>query len=96
MPYEFYHSIQESGLPAPAVIYPSHGEQTTFLDFVEKPDDAALGVQDNSCGDNRAKQRTPPGFIETRDASPAKLSRRSLVTGRAKSVHETRVKLAPD
>ena len=42
MPYEFYHSLQESDLQAPAVLYPSHGEQITFLDFVEKPDDAAL------------------------------------------------------
>ncbi len=42
MPYEFYHSIQGSGSQAPAVLYPSHGERLTFLDFVEKPDDAAL------------------------------------------------------
>ncbi len=42
MPYEFYHSVQGSGSQAPAVLYPSHGEQITFLDFVEKPDDAAL------------------------------------------------------
>lgn len=40
MPYEYYHSLlvlAPSG-PAPVVLYPHHGDQITFLDFVEKPD----------------------------------------------------------
>ena len=36
MPYEYYHSLSSG--PAPQVLYPYHGSQITFLDFVEKPD----------------------------------------------------------
>ena len=42
MPYEFYHSVLGTTPTAPAVLYPHHGDQLTFLDFVEKPDDAQL------------------------------------------------------
>jgi len=41
-PYEFYHSLSTPVLAAPAVLYPRHGDRLTFLDFVEKPDDAEL------------------------------------------------------
>jgi mannosyltransferase len=42
MPYEFYKSLPESGLAAPVVLYPQHGDRITFLDFVEKPNDPEL------------------------------------------------------
>jgi 4-amino-4-deoxy-L-arabinose transferase-like glycosyltransferase len=41
MSYEFYHSLEPTSV-APTVLYPHHGDQVTFLDFVEKPDDAQL------------------------------------------------------
>jgi hypothetical protein len=41
MPYEFYRSLQPL-TPASAVLYPHHGDRLTFLDFVEKPNDAEL------------------------------------------------------
>ena len=40
MPYEFYVSVL--GSPALLVLYPNHGDRLTFLDFVEKPNDAEL------------------------------------------------------
>ena len=42
MPYEFYHSTLANAPGAAAVLYPSHGDRLTFLDFVEKPNDVAL------------------------------------------------------
>jgi len=42
MPYEFYHSVLGDTSTAPIVLYPHHGDRVTFLDFVEKPDDAQL------------------------------------------------------
>jgi mannosyltransferase len=42
MPYEFYHSVFGATPLAPIVLYPHHGDRVTFLDFVEKPDDAQL------------------------------------------------------
>jgi hypothetical protein len=42
MPYEFYVSVL--GSPAPLVLYPNHGDRLTFLDFVEKPNDADLAL----------------------------------------------------
>lgn len=42
MPYEFYVSVQGSTPSPPLVLYPSHGDRITFLDFVEKPNDAEL------------------------------------------------------
>lgn len=41
MPYEFYRSLSPAS-PAPMVLYPRHGDRLTFLDFVEKPNDAQL------------------------------------------------------
>jgi len=42
MPYEFYVSVLGSPSSAPLVLYPHHGDRITFLDFVEKPNDAEL------------------------------------------------------
>ena len=41
MPYEFYHSLEPASA-SPLVLYPNHGDRITFLDFVEKPNDAEL------------------------------------------------------
>jgi mannosyltransferase len=38
MPYEYYRSILKPDSPGPAILYPNHGEQMTYLDFVGKPD----------------------------------------------------------
>jgi mannosyltransferase len=42
MPYEYYRSLLNPSSVGPAVIYPNHGDQITFLDFVGKPDYAQL------------------------------------------------------
>jgi hypothetical protein len=42
MPYEFYHSAVGPASAAPVVLYPRHGDRLTFLDFVEKPNDAEI------------------------------------------------------
>lgn len=42
MPYEFYRSTQGNPSGVAVVLYPSHGDRLTFLDFVEKPNDAEL------------------------------------------------------
>jgi hypothetical protein len=42
MPYEFYHSTLAPAAATPVVLYPRHGDRLTFLDFVEKPNDAEL------------------------------------------------------
>jgi mannosyltransferase len=42
MPYEFYHSVLGTTSASPIVLYPYHGDRVTFLDFVEKPDDAEI------------------------------------------------------
>jgi mannosyltransferase len=42
MPFEFYRSVLNPASAAPAVLYPHHGDHLTFLDFVEKPNDAEL------------------------------------------------------
>jgi hypothetical protein len=42
MPFEFYRSVLDPAAAAPAVLYPHHGEHLTFLDFVERPNDAEL------------------------------------------------------
>ena len=42
MPYEFYHSLLRPASAAPIVLYPHHADRVTFLDFVEKPNDAEL------------------------------------------------------
>jgi mannosyltransferase len=38
MPYEYYHGLRPTRSSAPVVLYPSHGDRISFLDFVEKPD----------------------------------------------------------
>jgi mannosyltransferase len=45
MPYEYYRSLQTPFAPGPDVLYPHHGPQITFLDFVEKPNYAQLGPE---------------------------------------------------
>lgn len=42
MPYEFYRSTLKNASGAAPVLYPSHGDRLTFLDFVEKPNDVAI------------------------------------------------------
>jgi mannosyltransferase len=37
MPYEYYLSLQNTISTYPIVLYPSHGDQIDFRDFVEKP-----------------------------------------------------------
>ena len=44
MPYEFYVSVLGAPSSAPLVLYPHHGDRITFLDFVEKPNDAELAA----------------------------------------------------
>jgi mannosyltransferase len=41
MPYEFYFTLKP-GSAGPVVLYPRHGDRITFLDFVEKPNNAEL------------------------------------------------------
>ena len=60
--------------------------RSKFLRIVEA-DNAALGIENDRGGDDRAKERAAAGFIETGDAHPAKLSRRSLETGGAEAAH---------
>jgi hypothetical protein len=55
---------------------------------IVQADDAPLGIENDRGGDNGTKQRTTPGFVETRDASPAKFACLSLETGTAQSAHE--------
>jgi len=42
MPYDFYHSPAGPTSTGPIVLYPSHGDRLSFLDFVEKPNDVAI------------------------------------------------------
>jgi mannosyltransferase len=42
MSYEFYHSVLKPASTVPVVLYPYHGDRLTFLDFVEKPNDAEI------------------------------------------------------
>jgi hypothetical protein len=43
MPYEFYHSLLKPPSASPVVLYPHHADdRLTFLDFVEKPNDAEI------------------------------------------------------
>ena len=42
MSYEFYDSVLKPASATPDVLYPYHGDRLTFLDFVEKPNDALL------------------------------------------------------
>src|SRR4029077_1532911 len=45
MPYEYYRTLQSPSAAGPDVIYPHHGPQITFLDFVEKPNYTQLGSE---------------------------------------------------
>ena len=60
--------------------------RSKFFRIVE-PNNAALGVENDRGGDDRAEERAAAGLIETGDAHPAELSRRSLETGRAETAH---------
>jgi mannosyltransferase len=42
LPYDYYRSLQTPPAAGPDVLYPHHGAQITFLDFVEKPDYSQL------------------------------------------------------
>ena len=57
-----------------------------FFRIVEA-DNAPLGIENHRGGDDRAEERAAAGFIEPGNAHPAKLSRRSLETGRAEAAH---------
>jgi hypothetical protein len=57
-----------------------------FFRIVEA-DNAALGIENDRGGDDRAEQGATAGFVETGDAHPAELSRRSLETGGAEPAH---------
>ena len=61
-----------------------------FFRIVEA-DDSAFGIEDDRGGDNRAKERAAPGLIETGDAHPAELPRRTLETGRAEAAHRAEI-----
>ena len=54
---------------------------------VIETNNASLGIENDRGGNDWAEERAAAGLIETGDAHPAKLSRRSLETGRAESVH---------
>jgi len=54
---------------------------------IVEADNAALRIENNRGGDHGAEERAAAGLIETGDAHPAKLSRRSLETGRAEAAH---------
>jgi mannosyltransferase len=45
MPYEYYRSLQTDSAAGPDALYPHHGPQITYLDFVEKPNYALLGAE---------------------------------------------------
>src|SRR5215472_485886 len=57
-----------------------------FFGVVEA-DNAALGIQNNRGGNDRAEQSATPGFVNAGDARPTQLARRSLETGRAEPAH---------
>ena len=57
-----------------------------FFRIVEA-DNAAFGIKNDRGGDDWAEERAASGLIETGDAHPAELSRRSLETGRAEAAH---------
>ena len=57
-----------------------------FFRIVEA-DNAAFGIENHRGGDDRAEERAAASLIETGDAHPAELSRRSLETGGAQAAH---------
>ena len=54
---------------------------------IVKADDAALRIENDCGGNNRAEERAAAGFINSGDARPAEFARRSLKTGRAETGH---------
>ena len=60
--------------------------RSKFFRIVEAHN-AALGIENDRGGDDRAEQGATAGFVETGDAHPAELSRRSLETGGAEPAH---------
>jgi mannosyltransferase len=69
MPYEFYHSLPGTPEGGPVVLYPHHADRITFLDFVEKPDDAQLErllPQHGRAWLVLSYARTPAGLLDTR------------------------------
>jgi hypothetical protein len=77
--------------PSESVLVNAHGKFGASLGRkffrVIETNNAALGIENDRGGNDRAEERAAAGFIETGDAHPAKLSRLSLETGRAESVH---------
>src|SRR5208282_3805917 len=57
-----------------------------FFRIVES-DNPALGIENDRGRDDRAEKCAAASLIETGDAHPAELSRRSLETGRAEAAH---------
>jgi hypothetical protein len=77
--------------PSKSVLVDTHGKFRTafsgkFFRVIET-NNAALGIENDRGGNDWAEERAAASFIETGDAHPAKLSRLSLETGRAESVH---------
>jgi len=77
--------------PGERVLADAHGKFRAplgrkFFRVIEA-DNAAFGIENDRGRDDRTEQRAAAGFIETGNAHPAKLSRRSLETGRAETAH---------
>src|SRR5271170_4610221 len=77
--------------PREGMLVDTHGKLRAafsgkFFRVIEA-DNAALGIENDRGGNDWAEERAAAGLIETGDAHPAKLSRLSLETGRAESVH---------
>ncbi len=69
MPYEFYDSRLGAGAVEPVVLYPHHADHITFLDFVEKPNDAQLErqlPQHERAWLVLSYTRTPSGLLDSR------------------------------
>src|SRR5277367_6469068 len=77
--------------PGESVLVNAHGKFRAPLGGkffrIIKADNATLGIKNDRGGNDWTEERAAAGLIETGDAHPAKLSRLSLETGRAESVH---------
>jgi len=77
--------------PSESVLVDTHGKFGAAFGRkffrVIKADNATLGIENDRGGNDWTEERAAAGLIKTRDAHPAKLSRLSLETGRAESVH---------
>jgi mannosyltransferase len=67
LPYEYYHTLPNAPSAGPVVIYPYHGPQITFLDFVEKPNYERL--------EREIPQHQRVWFVITRASTPSGLDR---------------------